>query len=62
MRKVSDSLQQPRNEDISHDCRLFGNRANREIFPVDDEEKQDHTTTEVDYGSESPYKDTAITA
>ena len=60
--RVIDLLQQRKTGDTTpYDCRLFGSEANREISSVVCEGKQDTTTAFVDYGSESPYRDTAIT-
>lgn len=59
--RVIDLLQQRETGGtIPYDCRLFSSANNREISSVDCEEKQDITTTFVDYGSESPYRDIAI--
>ena len=60
--RVIDLLQQRKTGDTTpYDCRLFGGEANREISSVVCEGKQDTTTAFVDYGSESPHRDTAIT-
>ena len=59
--RVIDLLQQRETGGtIPYDCRLFSSADSREISSVDCEEKQDITTTFVDYGSESPYRDIAI--